>query len=145
MADPASAGAEDERAAFRAGVVAAIPGWYSPWLHLAFPSLFGLTVVAAAVASVRGLRPLELLTVPLVWPVNTASEWRIHRDILHRRTPGLRVLYDRHTPEHHRIFVREDMAIRAAREFRLVLIPSYGIILTALVHGAITAGIAAAG
>jgi sterol desaturase/sphingolipid hydroxylase (fatty acid hydroxylase superfamily) len=38
------------------------------------------------------------------------------------------VLYDRHTPQHHMIFVTEDMTMRSTREFRLVLIPFYGIL-----------------
>ena len=42
--------------------------------------------------------------------------------------PGLTVLYDRHTPIHHRIFVARDMAIRDRREFALVLLPWFGIV-----------------
>jgi hypothetical protein len=56
------------------------------------------------------------------------NEWHIHRNILHRRSWPLEVLYWRHTPEHHVIFVCDDMAMRARREFRLVLIPFYGIL-----------------
>jgi hypothetical protein len=137
--------AEDDRERLRARLVAAIPRWYSPWLHLAFPSLVGLGIVAASIAACRGVRPLEWLTVPIVWLVSNAFEWRVHRDVLHRRTPGLRVLYDRHTPEHHRVFVTDDMAMREAREFRLVLIPAYGIVVIALVDVPIALGLAALG
>jgi len=67
--------------------------------------------------------------VPAVWIFNNINEWRIHRDILHRRFPIAPVLYDRHTPEHHMIYVTDDMAMRNRREFRLVLIPAYGLFL----------------
>jgi fatty acid hydroxylase family protein len=112
----------------RARLVGEIPRWYNPWLHLAFPSLVGLSVIVASLLFLRGLRPLELVAVPLTFLVLNAGEWRIHRDMLHRRTPPLTVLYDRHTPQHHMIFVTDDMSIRSTREFYLVLIPVYGII-----------------
>jgi hypothetical protein len=116
------------RDALRAERVAQIPWWYDPWVHLAVPSLFGLGLGVAAVLAIRDLHPLQLLFVPLVWMASNANEWHIHRNILHRRRWPLEALFWRHTPEHHVIFVRDDMAIRTAKEFRLVLIPAYGIV-----------------
>jgi sterol desaturase/sphingolipid hydroxylase (fatty acid hydroxylase superfamily) len=52
----------------------------------------------------------------------------VHRDLLHKRFWPLGVLYDRHTPQHHLLYVTDDMAIRDPREFRLVLVPAYGIL-----------------
>jgi fatty acid hydroxylase family protein len=118
----------ESRDALRARLRASIPRGYSPWLHLAFPSLVGIGCAVVAILFVRGLRPLELLIVPAVFLLSNMTEWRAHRDLLHRRTWPLEVLYDRHTPEHHRVFITEDMAIRDVREFRLVLIPFYGIL-----------------
>ena len=112
----------------RARLVAEIPSWYSPWLHLAFPSLIGIGVIIASVLSLHALRPIELLSVPATFLVLNAGEWRIHRDMPPRRAPPLGILYDRHTPQHHMIFVTDDMAIRSTREFYLVLIPAYGIL-----------------
>jgi hypothetical protein len=120
------------RDALRRKLVAAIPRWYSPWAHLAFPSLVGLGIAAGALLGLRALAPWQLGMVPLTFVILNAGEWRVHRDLLHRRTPPLQVLYDRHTPEHHMVFVTDDMAIREAREFRLVLIPFYGILAAAL-------------
>lgn len=109
--------------------MAQIPGWYSPWAHLAFPSLVGLATIGACAWLVEGLRAWELVTVPATFLVANAAEWRAHKGLLHRRTRGFEILYDRHTPIHHRIFVREDMPIRSPREFRLVLIPAFGILV----------------
>ncbi len=119
------------REELRARLVAEIPAWYSPWAHLAFPSLVGLGTMAACLALLRDLRAVELLTVPLTFLLINAGEWRIHRDLLHKRTPPLTVLYDRHTPQHHMVFVTDDMAMRSRKEFRLVLIPAYGIVAAA--------------
>jgi hypothetical protein len=112
----------------RAEALAAIPWWYSPWGHLAFPSFVGLGLIAAAIALLDRPTPLELLAVPLVLVLVNLNEWHIHRNILHSRLWPLEILFWRHTPEHHVIFVRDDMAMRSTREFRLVLIPFYGIL-----------------
>ena len=112
----------------RAKAVDAIPWWYSPWGHLAFPSLVGLGLIATALSMLHEPTWREWLTVPIVLMLVNLNEWSIHRNILHQRTWPLEYLFWRHTPEHHVIFVRDDMAMRATREFRLVLIPFYGIL-----------------
>ena len=117
-----------KRDRLRAEVLARTPSWYSPWAHLAFPSLFGLGFVAVAIALVHDLRWYEWLFIPATITAINFHEWHIHRNVLHRRTWPLEVLFWRHTPEHHVIFIRDDMAMRSSREFRLVLIPAYGIV-----------------
>ena len=112
----------------RAEANATASRWYNPWVHLAFPSLVGLGMIAGASARLEHPSPLELLTVPVAFVLLNFTEWHIHRHILHQRTWPLEVLFWRHTPEHHVIFVRDDMAMRERREFRLVLIPFYGIL-----------------
>jgi hypothetical protein len=135
----------EARDALRARLVARIPAWYSPAAHLAVPSLFGLAIIAVAIVLIDGLRPWELLTIPVVYVLSNATEWRVHRDLLHRRHPLAKVLYDRHTPEHHMVYVTDDMAMRSPREFRLVLIPAYGIMLIFLGNLPVAAGLWALG
>jgi hypothetical protein len=118
----------EERDKLRAALVAEIPGWYSPWGHVLFPSVVGIAVIVGSLLALRDLRFLELLTVPIVYVISNATEWRAHKDLLHRRTPPLQMLYDRHTPQHHMVFVTSDMEVRNTREFRLVLIPFYGVL-----------------
>ncbi len=125
----------------RAQAVAAIPWWYNPWGHLAFPSLVGLGLITGSVAALEHPTWRELLTVPIVLVLANLNEWHIHRHMLHRRTWPLEVLFWRHTPEHHVIFVRDDMAMRSPREFRLVLIPFYGILAIFLGALPITLGL----
>src|SRR4051812_6097819 len=85
----------------RGAILANIPAWYSPGLHLAVPTVLGLTAMIASLFLVHALRPLELLTVPLTLLLAFGFEWRAHQLALHRRTPGLGVLYDRHELQHH--------------------------------------------
>jgi hypothetical protein len=134
----------------RAAANAKASRWYNPWVHLAFPSLVGLGMIAFAASRLDAPTPLELLTVPVVFVLVNFNEWHIHRNVLHRRTWPLEVLFWRHTPEHHVIFVRDDMAMRHRREFRLVLIPFYGILaifvttlpITALLWAAVSHNVA---
>ncbi|MCC6849287.1 MAG: sterol desaturase family protein [Deltaproteobacteria bacterium] len=119
----------ERRNALRAELLAETPRWYVPWAHLLVPSAFGIFAIAAAIASIRDLRPLVLLTVPAVYVLANAFEWWIHGAALHRRHPLASVLYDQHTPKHHMLYLTEDMAMRDAREYRLVLIPAYGLFL----------------
>jgi hypothetical protein len=119
----------EKRDELRARVLAEAPRGYNPWVHFAVPSLFGLAVIAVSSSLLRDPSPWVFLTVPVVYVLTNMNEWYIHRDLLHRRNPLAKVLYDRHTPEHHMIYVTDDMAMRDRREFRLVLIPAYGLFL----------------
>ncbi len=118
----------DRREAVRAKALAETPSWYNPWAHLAFPSLVGIGMIVGSLALLRNPGWPEVGFAVFIWLLSNATEWRIHKHILHRRSWPLQVLFDRHTPEHHAIYLRDDMAMRSTREFRLVLIPSYGII-----------------
>jgi hypothetical protein len=127
---PPSSEASDSgtREAVRATWHAQIPSWYSPLAHLAFPSIVGLSVIAWALASLHDVQAWQLGVVPVIWILSNAVEWRAHRDLLHKRTWPLEELYDRHTPNHHVVFVTDDMELRSRREFKFVLLPFYGIV-----------------
>ena len=118
---------DERREALRARLLGETPRWYRPWVHLLAPTLFGLTVVVIAAAHLHHVGALELLTVPITWLASNAVEWRAHKYVLHKRRWFAPVIYDKHTPEHHMLYVTDDMSIRDPREFRLVLIPAYGI------------------
>jgi Fatty acid hydroxylase len=117
-----------ERDALRARLVARAPSWYSPRVHQLLPSAIGLATCVAAIALLRNFQTWQLATLPLTFILLNANEWRVHRSLLHRRTPPFQLLYDRHTPEHHMVFLTEDMSIRSRREYCMVLIPAFGIL-----------------
>lgn len=112
----------------RAAAVARIPRWYNGWAHLAFPSLVGIGLIAGSVALLDRPSPAAWLTIPIVFVLVNFYEWFVHRQVLHRRLWPFEELFWRHTPEHHVIFVRDDMTMRSLDEVRLVLIPFYGIV-----------------
>lgn len=116
------------RAELRAELLSRIPRWYAPWAHLAFPAIAGLAIAVFALTRIEDLRPWQLACVPLFLAFGNAVEWHAHRGLLHRRTRFLEVLYVRHTPQHHAVYVADDMAISSARELKLILLPAYGVL-----------------
>lgn len=119
-----------------------IPGWYSPWGHLAGTIGVGVFTLALALPRVHGTRLLDWLVVPVAFVFSNLVEWLAHRHLMHHRRRPFVVLFDRHTPEHHRVFRYENMAIESARELRLVLIPAVGVLGIVLL--AVPAALAAA-
>jgi hypothetical protein len=85
----------------------------------------------------------ELVTVPATLVFSNLVEWLAHRYLMHQRRFPLTVLYDRHTPEHHRVYRYESMAIRSRRELRLVLIPAAGVLGIVLLTAPVAAAAAA--
>lgn len=119
----------EKRDEVRRRVLAEAPRWYNPWVHVAIPSIFGFATIVTALSLLEHPVGWYWLTVPITYLLTNMNEWFIHRDILHHRFPLAPILYDRHTPEHHMIYVTDDMEIRDWREFHLVLIPLYGLFL----------------
>lgn len=109
--------------------------FYHPLAHLLVPSAFGLGLIAWALAGLSSVSASELLVIPCTYVFANAFEWRVHRDLLHKRSRLIPLLYERHTLMHHRVFLEHDMEIRGLRELGLVLIPpeaEVGVVLAAL-------------
>ncbi len=129
---------EASRAELRDELLSRIPRWYTPWLHLAFPAVAGIAIAALALSRIDDLRAWQLGFVPVFLLFGNAVEWHAHRGLLHRRMRFLEVLYVRHTPQHHAVYVADDMAIRSARELKLILLPAYGVLAILAVTSPIT-------
>lgn len=113
---------------FRQHMLARIPRWYSPWGHLLGTVGVGVVTLAVAVSRLGAPTAAELATVPCAFVFANLVEWFAHRYLMHQRRFPMAVLYDRHTPEHHRVFRYESMAIHTPNELKLVLIPAMGVL-----------------
>ncbi len=116
----------------RQAIVDEIPSRYSPTLHISLTVGSGLAVLILAMFMIRELSFYELLTVPVMWLLANLGEWYAHKYILHRRVPGMTILYDQHTPRHHVVYPHDEMAIESRRELHLVLIPPFGVAMITL-------------
>jgi len=134
-----------EREELRTQLVGETPGWYSPAGHLLGPSVFGLTVCVLAGFGLESVLWWEWFTIPAGWVFANFVEWHAHRDLLHTRQWWMPVLYERHTPTHHRIFLAHDMAVRDRKEWRQVLMPAYAVALIVAALFPVTAAIWFAG
>jgi hypothetical protein len=119
---------EERRNAVRERALREVPWWYSPYAHLAATTGIGLSVLVVSILMLHHVRWSDLLVIPVVIGFSNYFEWRAHKDVLHRRRWPLEVIYDKHTPMHHMIYVEGDMALRSVKEFRLVLIPAAGVL-----------------
>lgn len=118
--------------AMRARFLAETPPGYRPLLHLMMPLLVGGPVIAWCVAGLQGPGFWDMLVIPATWVLAIAAEWRIHRDLLHRRAPPLQYLYEAHTVSHHAMYVEGAMAIASLREVRGILFPPWAIVAAAV-------------
>ncbi len=118
---------EATRKKIRGRLLEAIPSSYSPWLHLAATTGIGVLLLGLGIHGVHAVRFLELLAIPATVLFANAFEWRAHKDLMHRLREPMGFLYRRHTPEHHAVYVEDDMAIHDWRELKLVLIPAWGV------------------
>jgi hypothetical protein len=116
----------------RAAIVATVPRWYSPTVHLAVPTIIGASIMATSLAGLSHVRPIEWLTPIGTLLAGFGLEWRAHKSILHRRVPGLSLLYERHELAHHVIYTDEAMEMRSRSELFLILMPAYAIVLVFL-------------
>ncbi len=98
------------------------PGYSGPW-HFALILGFVGLVLAVGVWQLDEVRPLEWLAVPLSFVYANLAEYLGHRFVMHRRRPGLGLIYERHTLQHHRFFTDTAMEYDSSRDFRAVLFP----------------------
>jgi N-acetyl-gamma-glutamyl-phosphate/LysW-gamma-L-alpha-aminoadipyl-6-phosphate reductase len=79
-----------------------IPSWYSPIGHLLATAGIGAGTVAFALSRLSGVSALEAVLVPVAgFVIANGFEWRVHKDVLHKRRFPFGELFDRHTPNHH--------------------------------------------
>jgi hypothetical protein len=96
---------------------------YRGGLHLAFTSVVSLLVVVFSIASLDGVRPMEWLTIPMVIVYANLVEYFGHRFPMHHPVRGLKILYFRHTKQHHRFFTDQEMTFANSRDYKAVLFP----------------------
>ncbi|MBB6087938.1 sterol desaturase family protein [Wenzhouxiangella marina] len=103
---------------------AEIPSWYSGQAHFAFILLFSIGGSVWAISQLSVLQPLEWLTIPLTFLYANLVEYAGHRWVMHRKVPGLGLIYKRHSGQHHRFFTDQVMELESWRDCKVVLFPA---------------------
>lgn len=100
-----------------------VPPGYRGGRHLLFTFGIGGAVMIAAVLQLEQVRPLEWLAIPLTFLYANLAEYWGHRGPMHHLKRGLRLVYERHTRQHHRFFTDQCMELDGLRDLRAVLFP----------------------
>lgn len=100
-----------------------VPPGYRGWRHLLFTFGIGGAAMVAAILQVEQVRPLEWLAIPLTFFYTNFAEYWGHRGPMHHLKRGLRLVYERHTKQHHRFFTDQHMELDGLRDLRAVLFP----------------------
>ena len=100
-----------------------VPPGYRGWRHLLFTFGIGGAAMAGAILQLDHVRPLEWLAIPLTFLYTNFAEYWGHRGPMHHLKRGLRMVYERHTKQHHRFFTDQRMELDGLRDLRAVLFP----------------------
>jgi hypothetical protein len=98
-------------------------GRYLGWLHLMFTSGVSLVVIMFSISRLDQPSVPEWFTIPVVFLYANLVEYLGHRGPMHRPVRGLRLIYFRHTKQHHRFFTDTEMTYDSSRDFKAVLFP----------------------
>jgi hypothetical protein len=96
---------------------------YSGRLHFATTLSVTGAVVIACLATLRDVRAIEWLTIPIAFVLANIVEYLAHRFVMHHPRPGLRIVYERQTVTHHHFYTHDAMAAESTRDFHMVLFP----------------------
>jgi hypothetical protein len=107
---------------------------YSGILHFLFTSLTALAVIVYSLWNLHGLAAAEWLTLPLTFLYANAVEYLGHKGPMHHPSRLLRILFVRHTLQHHRFFTHEAMAYEGTQDYKMVLFPPVMILFFVGLH-----------
>ena len=96
---------------------------YTGWGHFALTSVASLAVIALAATRAQNVRAVEWVTIPATFLFANFAEYLGHRGPMHHPRPGLALLFERHTRQHHRFYTHEAMRYESARDLKMVLFP----------------------
>jgi hypothetical protein len=96
---------------------------YSGIAHLSFTSGACLAAMAFCISRLHAVSAWEWLTVPLTFLFANLAEHAGHRVPMHHPRRGLRLVFERHTRQHHRFFTPERMQFDGVRDYKAVLFP----------------------
>jgi len=103
---------------------ATIPAGYSAGRHIIQSVTLSAIIIAVTLFFALKAKPVDWLLLPAFWVAANFIEWAFHKGPMHRPTKA-RILYVNHTLIHHRAFLHNKMPVNNFREFGLILMPWY--------------------
>jgi sterol desaturase/sphingolipid hydroxylase (fatty acid hydroxylase superfamily) len=97
--------------------------YYDGRAHFALNFAMCAGGIAWCVSRLQSVMPLELLAIPATLLYANVVEYFIHREVMHKRRPGLGILYESHHREHHRFFTARNMGAESHKDYAFILYP----------------------
>lgn len=97
-------------------------------MHLLASVSVGLSALVGGYILIESFGIEELITVLMIVVIANLVEWIAHKELLHKRRRFWEILYDQHTPIHHRVYREDSMAVESRREWIFVLMPTRGVV-----------------
>lgn len=98
------------------------PGYSGP-RHFATTAVSCIILITASILALDGPSALELAVVPATFLYSNFVEWLAHRGPMHKPVKPIRIIYQRHTLQHHKFFTQDNMLFESTRDFHAVLFP----------------------
>lgn len=105
----------ERQKSYRANYRQRVAGWYNGFLHIAIIYTIGLTALYVYISNIHDVRPLEWLTIPVVFLFCNFFEWWLHLYVMHL---AFAMLYD-HSGD-------ASLAIRLAKPFMEEVTANFG-------------------
>ena len=110
------------------------PRFYHGYAHAAFTVFSSVGIIVYALLQTSGILWWEWLCLPLTFIYTNAAEYFAHRGPMHHPRRGLRLVYERHSRQHHRYFTHQHMEMNGPSDYYAVLFPPVLILFFALVY-----------
>jgi len=118
-------GSDEQREAIRE----VIPKAYNFYVFFGFTNLIAWGAIGFACYSLSHVAWWEWMFVPVVFVLLNLGEYYMHRGPMHHYDARMKMLFHRHSRQHHRYFTQETMDIESTREAYLILFPAWAVIL----------------
>jgi hypothetical protein len=98
---------------------------YNGNLHLLFTISWclGFALLSIYFLDFENFKRIELLTIPITFFYANMLEYFGHKGPLHHKKKGLGLVYQRHTLQHHRFFMNNQMQCDSKNDYKIILFP----------------------
>lgn len=110
----------DFRRKYRSNIIGP---WYNGYAHLAFVVIGSTSVMIAAALQIHNPHWTDWICIPVTFVVANFVEYFGHRGPMHHYFKRMKLIFHRHTNEHHQFFTEHWMTCRSQRDFKIVLFP----------------------
>jgi len=100
-----------------------IPSYYIGWVHFILTTLISIAIISIGLCKLNTVQPIEYLTIPLTFLYSNFIEYMGHKGPMHHPKKPLKMIYHRHSKEHHVFFTDSQMQFGNHRDYIAVFFP----------------------